>query len=111
MIISSFWQRYQGAQLASELTSVLGSACVALGRGLASVTLGEGLSPLPSHLRVQALAPPLVPRLPSILSGNRAGLTLLGWCLCKHIQFPAPIIPLAFLQSRLFSWGATQACR
>ena len=105
-MISSFWQGYQGAQAASELTLVLGSACVASGRGLASATLGAGLSPLPMHLRVQALGPPWVPTLPPILSGTGACLTLLGWRLCRHVQFPALIMPLAFLQSCLLSFSA-----
>ena len=109
MMISSFWQGYQGAQSASELTLVLGSTCVASGRGLASATLGAGLSPSPLRLRVQALGPPLVSTLPSILSGARAHLTLLGWCFCKHVQFLAPIIPLAFLQSCLISFSARAA--
>lgn len=106
MMIRGFWQGYQGAQPASELTLVLGSACVAFVRGLASATLGAGLSPLPSHLRVQALGPPRVPTLPAILSGTGARLTLLGWRLRRDIQFPVLIVPLAFLQSCLFSFLA-----
>ena len=57
------------------------------------------------------------PQTAPIPSGTGACLPLLGWRLCRHVQFPALIVPLAFLRpacllsQREWPCEATQACR